>query len=187
MKRNKKGEMGIGGIVLLFMGIIVALSLIGPIFDAQGQMTKLLTVTDESDTLSTSCMLDIGGDIRFSVNESNSACNITANAWYPAGDWRRLESQCYISSVTVGNSTENFVANTDYKVFASEGIIQMLNTSDTQNGSANTTLSDYSYCGEGYNKSSSSRTIATLIGLFAALALMAFALEWMGVVNIFDR
>ncbi len=187
MRKNKKGEIGLGGIVMIFIGIIVALALVGPIFNAQGQMTKLLPVTGQSTNLATSCMVNLVGDIDFSVNESVAACNITASAWYPVGDWRRLESQCYISSVTVRNATLDFTVDTDYEVFADQGIIRMLNTSGTQTGYANTTIIDYSYCGEGYNKDSSSRTIATLIGLFAVLALMAFSLEWMGVTNFLNR
>jgi len=171
---NKKGQVaGLGTIILIAVGLIFALALFEPIINTQSELTDLQSVVDESEDLSaTTCYTPNG-----SINESNSDCNITVDNWYPTGDWRASESQCYLSSVTVGNSTTDLTENTDYNLDTDAGVIQMLNTTTTANSSfGNTVLADYSYCGEGYNKDSSSRSVAGLISLFAALAILAFTL-----------
>lgn len=176
---NKKGELTTGGVVLIFVGIIVGIVLISAIAGYQNQVTALQSVTDETTDLSaTGCLTSDG-----QVNESNSACNLTATHWYDSGDWRESESQCYLSSVTVGNSTTDLTSATDYNLYASSGLVQMLNTTETTNSSfGNDVLVDYSFCSEGYNKDGSSRSVAGLWTLFAALALVAFVLfgirEW---------
>lgn len=178
MTKNKKGQIGVIGIVTLFVGIIFCLALLTPIFDTQSQMTTKQVVSDESNLLS-SCYT---GDLQ--VNESNSACNITlANA--PTG-WKLTEGQCALGSVVVTNSTGGLVLEegTDYNLFAQTGVLQFLNTTDTTELAGNITLSDYNYCADGYNTDSGSRSVAALIGLFAVLALLGFVLDRMGIIDL---
>ena len=176
---NKKGQLEVGGVILIFVGIIVAVALLIAVAGTQNQVTELQSITDETtDINSAGCLIALG-----QVNESNTACNITVDEWYPSGDWRASESQCYLSSVVVGNSTTSLTSATDYNLYSSTGIIQILNTTKTQNSSfGNSVLIDYSFCAEGYNKEGSSRSIAGLWTLFGALALVAFVLigirEW---------
>lgn len=171
---NKKAQaLGLGTLILLAVGVIFALAIFDQVIDTQNQLTDLQSIADESTDLSTSGCLNGTGE----VNESDADCNITVTNWYPTGDWRASESQCYLSSVTVGNSTTDLTEDTDYVVHTEEGVIQMLDTAKTVNSSfGNTVLVDYSYCAEGYNKDSSSRSIAGLISLFAAMAILAFTL-----------
>jgi hypothetical protein len=177
---DKKGELNTGGVVLIFIGIIVAFALIGAIASVQNQVTTLQSTTGESTDLSaTSCFIPALGH----VNVSNSLCNLTADYWYPSGDWRASESQCYLSSATVGNGTVTYTANTDYRLFEEEGVVQLLNTTTTTNAtSGNNAVLAYSFCDEGYNKDGGSRSMAGLWTLFAALAIVAFVLlgikEW---------
>jgi len=168
-----------GKIIMLFIGIIVVVSAFVPtIFTTQNKMTDKQAINNESYNLTTSCYTT-GGEI----NESNSACNYTVeNA--PTG-WEKNDPVCYISSVTVGNATDDpLTESTDYNLVADEGIIQILNTTDTTSSSTGELiLVDYSYCEEGYNPDAASRSVASLIGLFAVLALLAFVIvvgikEW---------
>lgn len=178
--RNKGGQLNVGAYVLIVMGIVVCIALLAPIFANQNIMTEKQSVTDEADNLVTAgCIVATadGGQ----VNTSDSNCNITLT--YAPSGWKATNSECYLISVTVGNSTTDFTEGTDYNLYASTGIIQLLNTTDTQEGFANATVTDYSFCGEGYNPSGASRSIATLIGLFAVLALVGFVLEKTGITN----
>ena len=155
---------------MLFMGIIVALSLMTDIINTQDLMTSLQSVVDESTDLSDNGCLNNSGN----VNTTNPNCNITVSKW--ANDWRASESQCALSSVVVTNSSgATLSANTDYVLYASSGIVSMRDTAATKNTTnGNVILVDYSYCDAGYNKDSSSRGIARLISLFAALAILGF-------------
>jgi len=167
---NKRGQMSLGMIVLLVVGVVVVLALMPTIINEQYKMTNKLSVDDETTNLTTEGCYTAGGQ----VNESDSDCNITVDAWYPSGDWRLSEGSCDLSSVTVTNGTgTELTASTDYNLHADEGLVEMLNTSDTESTNI---LVDYDYCDEGYNKDSGSRGMASVISLFAALALLAFVM-----------
>ncbi len=166
---NKKGQLGqLGVIIMIFVAIILGLALSTQIFNTQNLVTEKQDVTDEEQSLTTCYTSDN------QVNESNSDCNITVNSWYPTGDWRASETQCNIGSVVVTNSTGGLtlIEGTDYNLFAGSGLLQFLNTTNTDSLAENLTLSDYNYCGEGYNKDASSRGIAGLWGLFAAFIIL---------------
>jgi hypothetical protein len=177
---NKKGQEGapLGEIILIFVGVIMGIAMIGQVFDTQNLVTELQSVTDESDSLSSCYGYNLSETGLWDVNESNSACNITLSNWYDSGNWRASESQCYLSSVVVTNSTGTVLTeSTDYNLFEDSGIIQFLNTTSTNNNSLadNITLTDYSFCDEGYNKEASSRGVAKLWGIFGALIILSAA------------
>lgn len=179
---NNKGQTT-GELVLIFIGIIVGLALFVQIIDTQNQVTEKQAVTDESDDLGTSCYVyNLSGTATatWEVNESDSDCNITVDKWYDSDDWRASEGQCNIGSVVVTNSSGalTLTEGTDYNLYAGTGIIQMLNTENTNSSliQDNTTAIDYNYCAEGYNKDASSRSIAGLWGLFAALIIAGAAI-----------
>lgn len=171
--RSKKAQMSLGVIVIVIMGIIACLAILPEIFTQQSAMTTKNTVADEAIDISTA--RNSSGDV--DLSRSNFT---VANA--PSG-WKVTE--CPLTSVVYGNATEDWVLATDYNVYADSGIIQVLNSSNTvtdQNG--NSTFVDYTYCLDGYNTSGGSRSIAGLIGLFTALALVAFVIgygvkEWL--------
>lgn len=172
---NNKGQFNLGGVILMFIVVIVCVALLGQIIDTQAQVTDLQSVTDESTDLGSCYVYNLSGTGLYEVNESNSACNVTVNNWY--SDWRASESQCYPSSVAVTNSTGTLTLTegTDYNLYASSGLIQYLNTSNTNNNSLadNVTLTDYDFCAEGYNKDSGARGIAGLWSLFAVFIILA--------------
>lgn len=134
--------------------------------------TQKTSVADESYNLNTISCYSNG-----QVNTSKAACNITVtNA--PTG-WKQEDSDCYLSGVVVTNATGTaLTVGTDYKVYASTGIIQMLNTTSTNttNLVSNVTLIDYSYCGQGYMADSWGRTVLnTNTGLFSVVLLVGAA------------
>ena len=168
---DNRGQTGIGIFVIAFIAVIVCIALFGSITNTVGEMTNKIAVTNESDALTTCVMLNAsnGG---WDINESNAACNITVtNA--PSG-WKT--TGCPLTSVAVVDSAGGtaYTVDTDYVVFDSTGIVQMLDTEDTRNITANTTFTTYTYCADGYNTDSGSRSIASMILIFAALAIALF-------------
>jgi len=149
-----------------FIALIIGVSLIG-VIATQGQaVTTKLSASAETTDLSTSCY----AGALFQVNESLAACNITAT--YAPTSWKVEE--CPVTSVVVTNATGTaLTVNTDYVVYASTGIIQMLNTTATASaGLGNESIVTYSYCGDDYLTEGWTRSISGLIPGFFAMALL---------------
>ena len=163
---KKKGEANVGMIIMMLILIVVGIVLIQAIFAQQSILTSRQTVSGEVIDISTGKME--GGQI----NVSNPANNHTlTNA--PTG-WKLGEGGCTTIAVSYGNSSNStaLVEDTDYILYPT-GILKPLNTSMVvYTIRENSTRISYSYCADGYNKDSSSRTMAGLIGLFVALALV---------------
>jgi hypothetical protein len=150
-----------------FIAVLLAVALIGTIADTSNTSTKKLTVSDESYNLSSLGCYQAG-----QVNGTTDVnCNLTVtNA--PTG-WE--QEDCPLTSVVVTNNTGTALTlDTDYLVFASTGIIQMLNTTSTNSTNlGNVAKVDYAYCGDGYLNSSWGRTILdTNVGMFALTILI---------------
>lgn len=157
---NNKGQTGLGTIFMTFIVLIVGIALIVPIFNTQNQLTDKQDVSNQSVSVVTAYV---------GANEVNESINHTI---YSQSDWK--VQSCPLTSVVVRNGAgTTLVADTDYTLYSSNGVFSLLNTTDTVPAtSLNQTYVDYTYCADGYNNSSSSRGIAGLIGLFAALALL---------------
>lgn len=163
---NKRAQIGM--MVMIAIAIIVAIAIAVQVFNQQKELTSKLTTTNDTFNLTTLTCYTAEDQ----VNESNENCNITVTN-EPTG-WR--QNHCPLTSVTVSNATDDaLVLNTDYKLHASTGIVQMLNTSDTEKDAlGQNVLVDYTWCAEGYNTDSGSRSIAATIGLFLVIALFIF-------------
>lgn len=173
MKRNKKGQANnyVIALLALVVFVLIALAFLNVTANGVSRSTKL-SVTNNETTSLTSCYTTAG-----QVNESNPACNIIVDNWYPAGDWRIGESACALSTVSVKNDTGTaLTAGTDYKIYPSSGKIQLLNTTTTANSS--TTLSNnevglyYSTCPSGYMTSSGDRSIFSLVNLLLIILIV---------------
>jgi len=169
MNKNKKAQMDlntftVGGIVILFIGAIVALALIVPIFDAQNELTTKQTMTNDSITYSAENTA--GGQI----NESKQM-NLTK----AQDGWRSSLCPIVISSVTNSTGTA-YTLTTDYLFTDTIGNFTLVNTVkvNATTASDNLTYITYTYCQEGYNNDSGSRGMAGLIGLFSAMILLGF-------------
>jgi len=160
-------------LVAAFLFLIVGIALIGSIASNINEKTDKSIVYDESSNLATSCTIGSGDQ---SINESTSACNITV-VNVPTS-WKTLD--CPLTNVVVMNTSAGtfpaITEGTDYNLYASTGIIQMLNTTNTDAGDFNTTYVDYTYCGDDYLNSSWGRTVLKLVAGFFALALLGVSL-----------
>lgn len=153
-------------LILAFVTLILGAVLIGVI------ATNALAVTDTTSVLGESGSLSAcydTGSAKNQVNESAAACNFTV-ANNPTG-WKTED--CPLTSVVVYNGTGTvFTLDTDYQLFASSGVIQFLNTSDTEGQASNATTWDYNYCGDDYMNLSWGRTLLNLVAGFFAIALL---------------
>lgn len=157
---NKKGEIGLGPIIMMFIAIIVAIALIVPIFNSQTDLTTKRVATDE--------VLDISGAVLTGGTINESFVLTLTNA--PTG-WQAVN--CPIESFVLGNATDDFTVTTDYVVNLSSGTLTLMDTEAVNSSNANTndSLADYVWCADGYNTEGGARGIAGIIGLFAVLAL----------------
>ena len=180
MLYSKKGasENFVTKVIMLFVVIIIALAFLGIIANSQAKISDKLVVTNESDSLS-SCYAV--GYLTTQINESNSACNITlTNA---QTDWRASDTQCALGNVVITNSTGSvLVSATDYNMFTQTGVIQFLNTTDTESTlmAGNISLTSYNFCDAGYLQNASDRA---LIKLIVTLLVIVLLVTVVGVVN----
>jgi len=152
-------------IVTGFVTLLIGILLISTVATQGNAVTEKTIVLDETKTFTSTCLAPQGGG---QINESDADCNYTVTN-YPSG-WKITD--CPLTSVVVSNATRAFTLNTDYRVFASTGIIQMLNSTSTDAGAANTTLVDYAYCSDGYMNQTWGRTAIDLVAGFFAIALL---------------
>jgi hypothetical protein len=188
--KNKKGQLGVGGIVVLVMGIVIALVILQAVFSSQTQMTTKTNRVNESLSLA-------AARTGTSINGTHYF-NLANGCPFIIGNWRLSDtSDCALSGVTVmfANGTL-LAANTDYVVNTTagtnlaactqtQGDIRFINSSTLGASMANATVVSYTYCGDGYVTNSGSRTIASLIGLLAAVAVLTFVI-YMGVKQWLD-
>lgn len=163
-----EGDKGFKWFVAGFVVLVLAVAFITSIASQTNSVTQKTNVVNEGAyDLSTLGCLTADGQ----VNESAAACNITVtNA--PTG-WK--SEDCPLTSVVVGNDTTDLTVSTDYNLFASTGVIQLLNTTSTENGTiGNDVYVDYTYCGNEYLNSAWGRSVlSSNVGLFA-LAILVF-------------
>ncbi len=158
-------------LILAFVFLVVGSALIVSIASSTNAVVDKNTALDESHDISGGII----GDLQ-EVNESNVASNITVT--YAPSGWKI--NDCPLTNVVVENSSAGTYTalseGTDYNLFASTGIIQMLNTTKTDGGDFNTTYVSYTYCGDDYLNSSWGRAVITTVPGFFALALLGVSL-----------
>ena len=167
MLKQKQAQISMGKVIVAFMAVIVAITLIVAVANNQSKLTTKQVTTNETVVIPKN-------DTKWDVNETTA--RVLANAPSTTNEWRQAE--CPIESVTGKTSNNsNLVLNTDYTLNATNGTIMFLNTSKTVNTTAfsNNTVWIYTWCDEGYNKDSASRTIVGLITIFLAIALAVTA------------
>lgn len=157
-------------LVTTFVVLLIALAFVLSIAGQTNNATQKTPVVGEAYNLSgIGCYQ--GGQVN---GTSDPQCNITVT-YAPTG-WK--VEDCPLTNVVVTNTTGTALTlNTDYKLFASAGLVQMLNTSSTVVAAmGNNVVMNYEYCGDGYLNSSWGRTVLnTNVGLFA-LAILAVVL-----------
>lgn len=174
-EKNKKGEITIGHVFLLFIGIIVGIIFIGVIVNSAAPMNTKQTSTNESSNLSAlGCYITTA---QGEVQTNDTRCNITLTSNPPRYNFN---GNCPNSGLTIKNTSGfSYVANTDYIFYSNIGVIDLQNTTATNRSSgAEQLFASYTFCPYGYNVDSGSRSIIPLIGLFSAFALLAFVLYY---------
>lgn len=157
-KKNRKGELGLGTIIMLFIGIIVALTLLVPIFDTQAQMTETVDSRNVTYTApAANGTIDLG-----TAQELITLIGVTnhsSGAAIPTWNYNIAEG----ISATTNKKVVQYTSATNATYVGDQVNISMV------------------YGAEGYNTDSGSRSVGRMIGLFSALALLTFVL--LGVKN----
>jgi len=168
----EKGQIDVGVLIVLFIGVVFAMALITPIFKIQNTMTTKQVTSNQSNDVSSAYLTNI---------TVNTTKELTV---YTQSDWKI--KKCPLDSVVIRNGAGTIlVSGTDYTLNASKGTYTLLDTANTYPAtSLNLTYSDYTYCADGYNTDSGSRSIAGFIGLFSVLALLGFIIWKSGVADL---
>ena len=154
---NKSAQLGLGAVMLMFIGIIVGIALIGSVADNQATLTNLQSVTNQTVTFpENGSTLTLNGQ---ALEGSITAVNASDGTAIGAGNF----------------STANFVSS-------GTGYALVLTVLDEEYAESSVNLS-YSYQPVGYNPDSGSRGIARLPLLFFAFIILAGAVvgirEWL--------
>jgi hypothetical protein len=163
LENNKKGQLTVGVIVILFVGVIVGIALLNPIANEQSKTTDKQTITNDSITYT-----GLSGDSQ--INTS-----LQFNITKEQDDWRSTSCPIVINGITNSTGTA-YTETTDYVFTGAYGNLTFKNTAkvNASMASDNLTLINYTYCDTGYNKDASSRSIAGLWTLFGALIIAGF-------------
>lgn len=144
---------------MAFVLVIVGLAFITQI------STLTLTATDKQSVVNEAIDISVA---RITADGSvNTSYPFTVT--YAPTDWK--VSDCPVASVVYGNSSADYTVTTDYTITGSSGVLLLKNTSTVVFGS-NSTVIDYTYCGDDYLNSDWGRTVLLLVGGFFALALL---------------
>jgi len=151
----------IAAFVILIIGVVLVVE----------SATIGLTVTAKSSVDDESFDYTVGM-LGGSVNETDADSNLTmVNT---PTSWKILD--CPLTGIVVknGSGDETWTLDTDYNVYAASGIVTILNTTltNTTNNVGNTTLIDYTYCGDDYMNLTWGRTSINLVPGFFAIALL---------------
>lgn len=173
---NKRGEgNALVTIILLVMVILIGFALLNPVASTTNLITEKQLTANETKNLNNCVARNVtnGG---YDINVSNTNCNVTVGNWYPSGDWRRSDGQCALGSVVVKNGTSSALTlNTDYRLYASSGFVEYLNTLTTRNLTGNNTYLVYDTCNEGYLQDAGTRGISKLVITMMVLVLLITA------------
>lgn len=157
-------------LILGFLTLMIGLAIIGTVATSSLDKTTKDNVVDESYNLTGIGCYDAG-----QVNGTEDTdCNITLV--YAPTSWKVLD--CPLTKVVVTNTAGTALnLDTDYNLFASQGIVAMLNTTDTnETNMGDDVLIDYTYCADDYLNSDFGRSVTNLLPGFFALALLGIAL-----------
>lgn len=164
---NRKAQFG--GLMLMFLGVIVALSLLPAIANNAIVLSEKTAVVNETLDISSAWSVDSGDTI--------NASKVVTLGTVPTG-WDVDNCPLEVSEV-LGPANTTLTVTTDYVVAGGNGTIRFLNTVATNATNGNTTHLSYTLCPDGYVSSAAGRSMSKLILLFAALGLIAFAIFYL--------
>lgn len=164
--KNKRGQLNVGGYIILVIGIIVSTVLLIGMAQQKGQMTDLVTyanvsvgtLTNGTPTYITACRA-----LRDPV-----LWNATGNVLIPATNYTLTDNVLYNGMWAV--RIDPAVTITAGVAF-NKGLATIDGTCEPIT----------------YSENSSANTILDLVILFAAIALLVWVLEHSGITNLFGR
>lgn len=157
---NKSGQLGLGVIILMFIGVIVGITLMQGVFDTQNLVTQKQSVSNQSV------------DVESAWIDATTTNETIVFSIYSQSEWK--QARCPLTSVAMRNmGGDDLTVTTDYVLDADEGTFTLVDSAGNQD--SNITYVDYSYCADGYNPDASSRGIAGLWGIFVALIILSIA------------
>lgn len=153
-------------IIVGFLMVIVGVSLIGTVANNSALVTDKAIIVNETVDISSA---RISGTQSINITASNFTITNAPTGW--------KTTDCPITSVTYGNATAQFTSATDYNLYTTSGILQVLNTSTTGEDSiTNTTYVSYTYCRDDYLNIAWGRSIIGLVTGFFALAILGIGI-----------
>jgi hypothetical protein len=147
-------------VITAFFMLILGVSILTPTADTIAGKTTKVSVVNEAINLATA---RLPGSGQINITLSNYTIANVPNGW-------KLDD-CLVSGIVYGNSTDDYTLDTDYK-FYNPGTLQILNSTNTDGGTTNTTLLDYTYCADDYLNSQWQRTVTNLVPGFFAITLL---------------
>lgn len=170
-------EKTVGIIISVGVAVLLGIILVQIISTQTVVTTQTKTVTETHNLYSNGCY-QVPGQVNVSTDAD---CNLTI-VNIPTG-WK--VNDCPLSSIAVTNNAgTGLTLDTDYYLFSTTGIVQMLNTSATNFtalGPTNNTKITYTYCGDDYINQSWGRNVLNLVPGFFVLAILigaAFVIFW---------
>jgi len=159
---NRKGESNpMTLLVFALLIVVIGVVFITIVADTASLQTKKQVTTNQSIPVTTAYI---------DSNNVNTSINYTI---YSQSNWKKTE--CPLTSVAIRNGAgTSLTANTDYILYANEGVFSLKNTTKTvPSTSLNLTYVDDTHCSDGYLTSSADRSLANLWTTFMILALIA--------------
>lgn len=163
---NKKGEAGIGYLLLVAIGVILGLAFLTQIASDSNTMTATQSYTEQ---------VNVSSAFTDANNINDSKLFYVTKAYIDTDSYKtEFGSECYITPTVVNVTGTSYTDPTDV-VREVSGYFNLENTSKVLAGGQILNLT-YTYCEDGYNKDSSSRTIIGLIVLFSTLIIFSIAI-----------
>ena len=158
-----KLDLGIGTLVVMFLGIMVVIAMFPTIANQTTSMTSKNNIVNETINIASARVVTL-------VNESKSSFTV-ANE--PDG-WRI--TGCPLTSFSaLGWNGSTLVLDTDYNVTLSTGVITFKNTNLLNATTNNNTYVTYTYCPESYTTGATA-SVVNLVLIMAALGLIGFCI-----------
>jgi len=165
---NKKGQVGIGTFIMVLIVVLLGVTFLEQVANDNNLMTATQSYSEQ---------------INVSTAFINASAINTSKVFYVTQSYTGADafktgygSECNIAPTIVNVTGTTYVTTTDV-VKVSDGSFTLVNTSNVVFGGQLLNLS-YTYCADGYNKDSSSRTMLGLNVIFGAIIIFAGVLYY---------
>lgn len=151
-------------LILAFVTLIIGAVLIGTISTNATTVTYLTGARDANTVAKNASGYDLVNTTIYSLTNKPTTTL-----------WKSMNSDCYISSFVLRNSSgTEYTVTTDYVLNSANGTFTLKGTSAIMNGTLldNLTYASYKYCGDTYMTEAWSRSVLNLVAGFFAIAML---------------